>query len=94
MDPAGGRAGVRARAGERKTRQKDQGFREKEVGLLPAPESSWPQVSPPCSPGGTLSPPEPDSPRRGGDGNYQGRLKRGRGTCLMTGNKGAAAKPL
>lgn len=85
---------MRARAGERKTRHRIKASERRQVGLLPAPESAWPQVGPPCSPGGKLSPPEPDSQRRGGDGNYQGRLKRGKGTCLMTGNKGAVAKPL
>ena len=85
---------MRARAGERKTRHRIKTSERRQVGLLLAPESAWPQVGPPCSPGVKLSPAEPDSQRRGGDGNYQGRLKRGRRICLMTGNKEAAAKPL
>lgn len=42
MNPAGGRAGVRARAGERKTRHKIKVSERRQVGLLLAPESAWP----------------------------------------------------
>lgn len=42
MNPAGGRAGVRARAEERKTRYKIKVPERRQVGLLLAPESAWP----------------------------------------------------
>ena len=47
MDPAGGKTGVRARAGERKRRRRSKASERRQVGLLPAPESTQPQVGPP-----------------------------------------------